>query len=541
MLKLLKKYNNFEIIYILSAIIVLLIVISVEHGLIELPSWAITKNNIIESSSMIFQVQVSIATFTLAILALITGSIKDTLYGVPVIKYVMSIKSSILKYNHIMVVQMILIVVSFLLVSYQKYNYLIYVFILTISNTIVILKGILYNLQNYNDNLKNEIEDYLIKNPSINNISNLKNQILGSKNNVLILQENLRVMVVLVKKNYTPKEVHSSIIIYKECLKSLLQESPEISLCAIKSINDIYSDENNKISINLFENIKFYFYKSLSKFDYFYLYQEIDTFKDLHINLFNNSLYDITRSNISHLSEFIYQYGILENVNNINSSSNLNNFKTNLYQFYNERDLSKIEIINKLNYTRSLIYNMDLEMLNTYILPFNYLDNDDKKVETILAILYIYYLAEIETIPNVSRELKDFCSEFINEYQNRLKYIIQENIVYIFSYENIELSSSVFQTWELQKTGFTKWKHTLYNFIVFCICSINSYSFEKTLGTILSDNIMELYTQFSATNINQYIDFCKLFDLSHTEDDISRLQSFLSQKYKESEVKKLMK
>ena len=74
-----------------------------------LPPWLLTDLPLTDSSFVILQIQVTIAVLPLAIIALITGMSKDTLYGVPVLKYVLRLRPVLLTYNSVSILQMFMI------------------------------------------------------------------------------------------------------------------------------------------------------------------------------------------------------------------------------------------------------------------------------------------------------------------------------------------------------------------------------------------------------------------------------------------------
>ena len=79
---------------------------------LPLPPWLLTDLPLTDSSFVILQIQVTIAVLPLAIIALITGMSKDTLYGVPVLKYVLRLRPVFLTYNSIAILQMFMIIIA---------------------------------------------------------------------------------------------------------------------------------------------------------------------------------------------------------------------------------------------------------------------------------------------------------------------------------------------------------------------------------------------------------------------------------------------
>lgn len=77
-----KKKKAFNVVYCVFVALIFIAVTLVQIINVELPKWLITNLYLAESSFVILQIQVTIAILPLAIIALITGIAKDTLYGV---------------------------------------------------------------------------------------------------------------------------------------------------------------------------------------------------------------------------------------------------------------------------------------------------------------------------------------------------------------------------------------------------------------------------------------------------------------------------
>jgi len=101
-----KKYDIAYCFFVGVAFIVV-IIWQIFH--LPLPSWLLTDLPLTDSSFVILQIQVTIAVLPLAIIALITGMSKDTLYGVPVLKYVLRLRPVLLTYNSVAILQMFMI------------------------------------------------------------------------------------------------------------------------------------------------------------------------------------------------------------------------------------------------------------------------------------------------------------------------------------------------------------------------------------------------------------------------------------------------
>ena len=291
------KKKHFDIAYCIFVAMAFAAVTIWEIFNLPLPQWLITKLSLSDSSFVILQIQVTIAVLPLAIIALITGISKDSLYGVPVIKYAMYLRPVLLNYRRIAIIQMFVIIASFICTSFEMYNHLELCFFITISNSTIMMLDC-FSLLSDSQCYKSEIRFYLVNEPTSEKFAALANDIVKSRNEISTddLKDNLSVLnemlLVASSKDSTYRSIKSE---YIKCTTTLFSsKESDIFLCAADSLQEMYHEFNSKkIKSHLFTPIHFEFYSGIK-----YLNLS-DTHKrgvldKLRFELFQNSAYSST-------------------------------------------------------------------------------------------------------------------------------------------------------------------------------------------------------------------------------------------------------
>ena len=86
--------------------------------------------------------------------------VQGTLYGVPVLKYVLRLRPVFLTYNSIAILQMFMIIIAFVSTSYQWYNLLELTFFVTLFNSLILMTDCFSLLSDYQF-YRSEIRSYL--------------------------------------------------------------------------------------------------------------------------------------------------------------------------------------------------------------------------------------------------------------------------------------------------------------------------------------------------------------------------------------------
>lgn len=121
----------------------------------------IKAENVEGLMNTLFSAQASIATLGIALLALLSGSLKTKIYGVSISKFVMYLKPRILRHGRIIIIQLLLIFFSYMLLALKYYNVLLSVFINSILLTIFMVLDVIPSLDG-SEKIKNEIEQYCL-------------------------------------------------------------------------------------------------------------------------------------------------------------------------------------------------------------------------------------------------------------------------------------------------------------------------------------------------------------------------------------------
>ncbi|MBE5956260.1 MAG: hypothetical protein E7253_07385 [Lachnospiraceae bacterium] len=129
--------------------------IAVANGIV----WCVI-NDIGSFSLTLLQIQASVGTLTIALVALISGNITDSYMGVSVSDYYLNIRPSILKQKIIILSSMLLLVVGVIAYVFEAFNSVFGVFVVTVGLIIVSIYEI-YSIFSGKRLLQKEIEAYI--------------------------------------------------------------------------------------------------------------------------------------------------------------------------------------------------------------------------------------------------------------------------------------------------------------------------------------------------------------------------------------------
>lgn len=82
--------------------------------------------------SSLFQVQATVSSIGIALLALLSGVSKQTVLGMSVSQYILEERHKIFKFKYIVLFELILVVISYFMMIFYFYNTLIMMFLLSI-------------------------------------------------------------------------------------------------------------------------------------------------------------------------------------------------------------------------------------------------------------------------------------------------------------------------------------------------------------------------------------------------------------------------
>ena len=238
-LKNIQHRRLFDIIYCVVCILTLIVITILTICNISLPDFLVSRLPAEDTLYVMFQVQVSIAVLPLAIIALITGIMKETIYGVSLIQYVMYSRPIVLTYRRIAIMQIGLIMVSFLFMSYQLYNHLELMLLITIANTLIMMVDC-FNLISDCNRYKPEIKEYLMASLKPNHFKALSSDTAKMHMvDIDAIEENTKLMNAICISTMENKNLSSVFLTeYSSCMNSLLSNGDsDIFLSQQKSVS----------------------------------------------------------------------------------------------------------------------------------------------------------------------------------------------------------------------------------------------------------------------------------------------------------------
>ena len=515
---------------------------------LSLPSWLITDVPLADSSFVILQIQVTIAVLPLAIIALITGMSKDTLYGVPVIKYVMYLRPVWLTYRRIATMQMFMIIIAFVCTSYQWYNHLELTFFVTLFNSLIMMVDCFSLISNYQF-YKAEIRAYLVNEPTQEKFTMLVDDIIKSASTASIgdLKEELSTMnemLFTVSRDEKCQKILDSE--YIKCTNRLFAtKDSNIFLCMADALQDAYH-RFNKIGkeFYVFNAVCFEFYTGLKYLNLSDAHK-YGVLNNLRFELFHNPAYSGAEELRSFTAQ-IYRFAVVENIYPLNTVSIKGRFVTGMYDWFSTfRDFSFFERYDRLNFFRALIDNRNKTVLDEKVYNITDIHPKTDLVDKLFIILYFYYIAIYE--PLADKEQVQFCHDFIRDHQTCFHQVIVSCIFSDISNDDINLSYDLMKSWEVIKLNCVKtlvFDSVTNDFWIFSFMTADS-SVEFLSGVLqnfAAGNEFKLYSQYFADSTastrtrQKYQDFCGLFGFDFNETAVNSLKSVLSETYKQYSI-----
>lgn len=199
-LKPLKKYYEYVILTLLAAIIIFSALADLLHW--DFPRFMVVKISTSENLfNTLFSVQASVATMSIAIIALIGGYVNKNIFGVSATNYIMQIKPVVLKHKAIIVVNLILLIFDYFAISMALNNLSIAIFVTNITLSIKMVIDI-FTVFSGSEQVRSDIKEYVVNNYSLEYLSELNNEINDSIeiNNSLIAFEDINLLSEIFEK-----------------------------------------------------------------------------------------------------------------------------------------------------------------------------------------------------------------------------------------------------------------------------------------------------------------------------------------------------
>ena len=428
-LKNIQHRRLFDIIYCVVCILTLIVVTILTICNISLPDFLVSRLPAEDTLYVMFQVQVSIAVLPLAIIALITGIMKETIYGVSLIRYVMYSRPIVLTYRRIAITQIGLIIVSFLFMSYQLYNHLELMLLITITNTLIMMVDC-FNLISDGNRYKPEIREYLTTSLNPNHFKSLSSDTAKMHMvDIDAIDENTKLMNAICISTMENKNLSSVFLTeYSSCMNSLLSNGDsDIFLIVIKRLNELYHQFNQvHHKLNIFGSLYNSFCYGLRYLNLTQRPHPCDCLNTLKNEIFYNSVLRKDKW-FTWFTADVYRFASLENVYPSNASSDKNLVAFQLYDWYPAySEHSSIERIDRVNFFNALIQSKNFEILDEKVYNFSIGDDSDDLTDKLCATLFLYYLALCE--PLAEKNLSDFTQSFIQSKQLDIQRLIHNKI-----------------------------------------------------------------------------------------------------------------
>lgn len=514
---------------------------------LPLPPWLLTDLPLTDSSFVILQIQVTIAVLPLAIIALITGMSKDTLYGVPVLKYVLRLRPVFLTYNSIAILQMFMIIIAFVSTSYQWYNLLELTFFVTLFNSLILMTDCFSLLSDYQF-YRSEIRSYLVSTPTQEKFSAVVNDIIKSASTASIddLKEKLSAMneMLLSVSSDTDQTAFNSE--YIKCANKLFAaKGSDLILGMVDALQDAYHNFNEKANaFPIFHAVCFEFYNGLKYLNLADAHKR-GVLDDLRYELFRNPAYN-NAADLRSFTTQIYRFAVVENIYPLNTASIKDRFVTGMYDWFSPfQDFSLLERYDRLNFFKALVDNRNKTILDEKVYNIADIRPATDLIDKLFIILYSYYIASCE--PLADKELVHFCRDYIRNNQTRFQQVIESCVFSNISNDDIKLSYDLMQFWEVTKPNCVKtlvFDSVTNDFWIFSFMAVNP-SVEFLSGALRSFAVgkeFKLYSQYFADGTastqteQKYYNFCNLFGFGFNKIAVNSLRSVLSETYKQYSI-----
>lgn len=442
-----------EVWLLLWIITIFIIGIILDSGVIKkITELFIIDNDIINDLKIsIFSAQVSISTLSIALISILTGLINKDIYGINLLRYFTYDKPIIFKHRTIIVMQLIMIFISYFSIAINKYSLLIATVTISFIMTIVMIIDI-FKTFNGNEYLKKEIDNYIIYIFSRNNkkytdikkniIKDLKNHTKQNiyEKNTLELIENIDIFLKL----------------FEETMKNNLSNKNYIILqledALLSIFSKIFEDKDSTKYIIVLEKIQ-NLYKKCNEIN-----KELNDCDRIYLNIYDRIHDDICIAISKLLIEGILQqeqykdlifnlpYDIYNNMK-FEDSNLINNKKVNRYfiDIYYELKI-KGYTMQSLGFLREHIFK-SLEYyisLNHFDESCNYLDIFGKKMSNDICefreeklneiYMQIYLFIDILLRENDTKLLEKVFFDRITDFFDNYSELDSQSLIYNMEY-----------------------------------------------------------------------------------------------------------
>jgi len=466
-------------------------------------------------------VQASVSTLGIAIVSIITGVTGESVYGISVSGFIANMRPRILKYNRLIIANLIITVINYFCVALSLFNTSISFFVISImisarlmNNVSIIFHG--------KEKLKQEIHDYCLKNYSPQLLKDLSQSLFSAVEAVdtLVMQDDYMILKEIFqaevhKSDYSETEITSQISVtcadvFERVFRQHNSKRTNDCLCFLIDLLEISVGKEKIIAFDLWDRINEDFFMSLRDFTYEQLRVE-----HVHLKVRDYLYKCVTNTKItntkylSHYSSWVYSAIVSSNdlfLNSEKESLARVLYKSVYYEILKDSSsVDKLNIIHMselINLHRIMIESGDCEELKEYFFEKWEFSSDNMSccVVLLVTLMYTYYLSVCEKLVEGT------------DLQNNAKRILQESGKHIkYFFNHIDLKSVVsthlhfiedhLKWWEYMHDEEPKsciMGYVIRDFLVFS--AINKYVIEDELEEMISviapNNMSSLYRSY---------------------------------------------
>lgn len=526
--------------------------------------------NIEAFGGVLFSVQASMLSITIAIIALLTNFIQKNFYGMSVSRYIMFERPYIFKHYRIILFSLGIIILNYLAISKGLYNCITSLLVASVILLILMLQDVVETFTS--NKIAKEIKEFIISNRENNElIESFRNELIeaAETNNYIMAKRDCEFLLQLFnssKYNY----------LFTEKLENILSEFIRITykiknenlyLLVIDTVLEFYksanADQENIVYLNIWDNSEELILNIISALSYgtimeskllslhSYLYgnlqiEDSDNLKQrkngYELHYFSSRIYSFL---------FVYkQCDFLEMQKENIKDQLLSNISFIFYYKYANEYKKDIANIEMKYYLKTLIDNNDITTFITTI-ENQFLFLEENKDIILQIIIYIYYLAYKETdFPYNKIKLKENAIKlFETAYKTFSSFTWNYfNNEFIKNVDSFDYKKSLL-SWEIIK--FNKVKTMIMPDIIreFFVLEALYYSWnnnilESYLKKLIGqyEKIYEFYDQFICkSDFNNYFKFVKNilnpgYTIEQAENKYNDLKSILTNIYKIYEI-----
>lgn len=535
----------------------------------------------------LFTVQATTTALSIAVLTLLTGSMKDSHAGISVTRYIAWLRPVFLKHRFVIVCNVLMTLINYFLVSLKLYNLSVAVFTTCILITVYLIIDI-YSVFRGIDSINQEIEDYYLSNYNKLGLKDIETAVFLTPDTVNAkdyLQNIFLLKGIYINKIKNGESDYSSLdSLLARIYKSLLVSNDEAKIESfISMMCDIYQEANakqEKICLRLWDGLSWDYYRSLRIIDlfkrenfqnvqllYFCLYGN-QVIKESQIDNQEKKYEPINCQDLSSYATQVY-YGVYTKKSHI--ENNNTNYKEYLciirsiieeigYRLEDKKliDYQKNNILKELSLLyRYLIYNGEFDAIQKYVFHYEHYHNKRKRLAVLIALIYIYYL---KTEPITPEEILRNTDEIINQNRANIHHVLlysdisSQEIIKFYSF--IQDTMRLWEEWPEDGGGkLIVMDGAIRQFLVFFALS-NSWS-EQEINNLFAElfqaNMYYAYTTYSYRENpkieNEYKNYLHIFQFytndedadsadkqSKRQNELQQMESSLALLYKEDEI-----